>query len=401
MHPYVYKTSDYGQTWTALATPDLKGYAHVVREDLANPNLLFVGTEFGMFLTLDGGKHWAQFTGKLPNVAVRDIAIQPRESDLLIATHGRGIYILDDLTPLRALTPEILASDAALLPTRPAQLILPVQDQRFDGDAEFVGRNLPESAPIVYYQRKRNIVGSLKLEIFDADGKLITTTLGDPRRGVVSSGWAERMKPPKMPPAAGLVEQPFAFFGPQVLPGTYTVKLTKGKQTYAGKITLILDPRSNATPEDLALQNKTVMQLYDMLGQLTYVADATVDLRDQLRQRFSQASDRKLKTQLDKQAGQLEDFRGTLVAVKEGGMITGEHKLRENLGELYGGVNGFEGRPTQSQIERAAVLKKQLDDASARFQQLSDVSALNTGLAKAKLEPLKVLSQDDWNKRQQ
>src|SRR5262249_10310248 len=64
MHPYVYKTSDYGQTWTALATPDLKGYAHVVREDLANPNLLFVGTEFGMFLTLDGGKHWAQFTGK-------------------------------------------------------------------------------------------------------------------------------------------------------------------------------------------------------------------------------------------------------------------------------------------------------------------------------------------------
>src|SRR6201999_2267570 len=81
MKTYVYKTTDYGQTWTALSTNDLKGYANVVREDLVDPNLLFVGTEFGLFLSVDGGKNWAQFTGKLPNVAVRDIAIQPRESD--------------------------------------------------------------------------------------------------------------------------------------------------------------------------------------------------------------------------------------------------------------------------------------------------------------------------------
>ena len=400
MKPYVYKTTDYGQTWTALATPEIKGYAHVVREDLVNPNLLFVGTEFGLFLSLDGGKHWAQFTGKLPNVSVRDIAIQARESDLLIATHGRGIYILDDLTPLRALTPEILNADAALLPTRSSELILPVEEQRFDGDAEFVGRTLPESAPIVYYQKKRNIFGTLKLEVYDAQGQLVTTIQGDPRRGVNSVGWAERLKPPKMPPAASLVEQPFAFFGPQVLPGAYTVKLTKGKQTYNGQVKLIPDPRSNATEADLELQHKVVMQLYDMLGQLTYVADATVDLRDQARQRSSQSSDRKLKPQLDKLASQLDDFRATLVAVKEGGMITGERKLREDIGELYGGVNGFEGRPSQSQIERTAVLNKRLDDAAAKFQQLADVNQLNQGLAKAKLEPLKVLSKDDWNKKQ-
>jgi photosystem II stability/assembly factor-like uncharacterized protein len=404
MKTYVYKTADYGQTWTSLSTPDLKGYAHVVREDLVNPRLLFVGTEFGLFLTVDGGQHWAQFTGKLPNVAVRDLSIQPRESDLLIATHGRGIYILDDLTPLRALTPEILASNATLLPSRPAELVLPADEQRFDGDAEFVGRSLPESAPIVYYQRKRNIFGALKLEIYDAQGNLVNTLQGSPRRGVNRVEWAERLKPPKVPPAASLVEQPYAFVGPQVEPGTYTLKLIKGKDTYTGKLQMVADPRSDATPADLALQHKTVMELYGMLGQLTYVVDATVDLRDQLRQRASQPiKDHKLKVQLDNLTAQLESFRSTLVSVQEGGMITGEHKLRENLGELYGGVNGFTGKPTQSQLDRTQVMKKQLDDAKAKFQGISahDVPALNTALTKMKLEPVKILSKDDWDKKQQ
>jgi hypothetical protein len=206
-----------------------------------------------------------------------------------------------------------------------------------------------------------------------------------------------------VPPAASLVEQPYAFFGPQVEGGTYSIKLTKGKQTYDGKVQLVPDPRSDATADDLALQHKTVLQLYDMLGQLTYVADATVDLRDQARQRGEKASDRKLKAQLDKLAADLNDFHSTLVSVKEGGMITGEHKLRENLGELYGGVNGYLGRPTQSQLERAAVLNKQLQDAGAKFQSFADkdVAGVNAALTKAKLDLLKVLSKEDWNKKQQ
>jgi hypothetical protein len=334
---------------------------------------------------------------------VRDVAIQPRESDLLIATHGRGIYILDDLTPLRALTPEILAADAALLPSRPAELSLPADEQRFDADAEFVGRSLPETAPIVYYQRKRNIFGSLRVDIYDTQGNMVNSLQGSPRRGLNRVDWAERLKPPKVPPAASLVEQPYAFFGPQVEPGTYTVKLVKGKQTYDGKLELAPDPRSKATPDDLALQHKTVMQLYNMLGDLTYVVDSTVDLRDQLKQHSSQVTDRKLKAQLDSLVAQLESFRSTLVSVQEGGMITGEHKLRENLGELYGGVNGFTGRPTQSQLDRMVVLQKQLDDANAKFQGFSgrDITVLNGALEKAKQQPVKVLTKDDWTKKHQ
>jgi hypothetical protein len=319
---------------------------------------------------------------------------------LLLATHGRGIYVLDDLTPLRALTPEILASDAAILPTRPIELALPSFEQRFDGDSEFIGRSLPDAVPIVYYQRKRLIVGTLRIEIYDAQGNLLNTIQGEPRLGVVRVDWAERLKPPKVPPAASLVEQPFAFLGPQVEPGTYTVKLLRGKQTYTGKFELVPEARSQATRDDLAQQHKTVMQLYNMLGQLTYVSDATVDLRDQARRRSAQAKDRKLKSQLDSLASELDDFHSTLVSVKEGGMITGEHKLRENIGELYGGVNGFEGKPTQSQIERTAVLQAQLDDATAKFQKFSDVTKVNGDLSKARLEALQPMSKDDWNKKQ-
>ncbi len=162
MKTHVYQTKDYGKTWTSLSTSELSGYAHVVRQDLVNANLLFVGTEFGLFISIDGGAHWAQFKGSLPNVAVRDIAIHPRESDLLLATHGRGIYILDDLTPIRALTPELLAKDLVMLPSRPSVLTLPAGEQRFDGDAEFQGQTLPEAAAIVYYQKKRHIFGDLK-----------------------------------------------------------------------------------------------------------------------------------------------------------------------------------------------------------------------------------------------
>ena len=400
MKTYVYKTADYGASWTSLSTSDLKGYAHVVRQDLVNPNLLFVGTEFGLFVSIDGGAHWAQFKGKVPNVAVRDVVIQPRDSDLVIATHGRGVYIVDDLTPLRALTTQIVAQDFAFLPSRPATLTLPAGEQRFDGNSEFLAPTLPEAAPIIYYQKKRHIFGDLLIEIYDPQGKLVTTIQGDKRRGLNRVQWPERAKPPKVPPAAGLVENMFAFLGPQVQEGKYTIKVIKGKETYTTSINLVPDPRTKSTAADRALQHKTVVQLYDMLGHLTYVVDATVDLRNQARERAGSASDAQTKAQLQKLADDLEAFRSTLVSVKEGGMITGEHKLRENLGELYGGVNGYSGRPTQSQIEETSVFKQQLDDATSKFQSLTaQVPAINTQLQSAKAAPLTVMSEEDWSKK--
>jgi len=402
MKTHVYRTNDYGKTWTSLSTPELSGYAHVVREDLVNAHLLFVGTEFGLFISIDGGAHWAQFKGSLPNVAVRDIAIHPRESDLILATHGRGVYILDDLTPIRALTPELLAKDLVMLPSRPSVLTLPAGEQRFDGDSEFQGLTLPEAAAIVYYQRKRHIFGDLKLDIYDSKGQLVTSLQGDKRRGLNRVQWPERAKPPKMPPAAGLVQNGYVFFGPQAQEGTYTVKLTKGKETYSSEVKLVPDPRTKSTAADRELQHKTVTELYDMLAQLTYIVDATSELREQAKQRAGVAADDKLKAQLNGLAQRLEEFRSSLVSVKEGGMITGEKKLREHLGELYGGVNGYSGRPTQSQIESTTVLQKKLDEAGKQFQSIatSQVPPLNAALQGKNLEPLQVTSREDWDKKQ-
>src|SRR5437867_1938930 len=122
MRPYAYKSTDYGRTWTSLIAPDspVRGYAHVIKEDLINPQLLFLGTEFGLWLSVDGGQRWSRYKGgNMPSVAVRDMAIHPRDNDLVIATHGRGIWIVDDMTPLRALAPQTIARPATFVQTKP------------------------------------------------------------------------------------------------------------------------------------------------------------------------------------------------------------------------------------------------------------------------------------------
>src|SRR5262249_30230277 len=154
MKSYAYRTTDFGKSWQGLAGGEVKGYAHVLKEDLVNRDLLFLGTEQGLFLSLDGGKKWGQFTGRLPNVAVRDIAIRPRESDLLLATHGRGIYVIDDLTGLRALTAQVLNADAAFLPSRPSVMPIPSLEFRFEGDGDYEGQSLQDAAFITYYFKK-------------------------------------------------------------------------------------------------------------------------------------------------------------------------------------------------------------------------------------------------------
>jgi len=125
MKPHVYQTTDYGKTWTSLVTDDIEGHCHVILQDLVKEDLLFLGTESGLYISIDGGKGWARFKEKFPKVSVRSMAIHPREHDLILATHGRGIYIIDDITPLRSLTREVLESSVALLASRPSVMRIP------------------------------------------------------------------------------------------------------------------------------------------------------------------------------------------------------------------------------------------------------------------------------------
>ncbi len=370
MATYAYRTTDFGKTWQRLATDSVEGYAHVIRQDPVNPNLLFLGTEWGLWLSLDGGASWARYDAGLPaRVAVRDLAFQPRAQDLVIATHGRALYILDDLTPIRHLTPEVLASDVAILPSRPAVMTLSGQAQEFNGDDEFVGRNPDDAASIVYYQKKRHLFGDLFVQVYDSAGKAVSNPIpGTKQAGINRVEWPMRMRAPKMPPATALIP---TFVGPRVPEGRYRFTLTKGKTTYDGTVRLVPDPRNTYTAAERALQQSTAMQAYDMLERLSYVVDATIDLRDRARARADSVGGRTAR-RLNAYADQLDAFRKGLVATSEAGMLSGEEKLREQIGEVYGAVTGYDGPPTLSQIARIKALDGQLVAAEQQFAQLAD-----------------------------
>jgi photosystem II stability/assembly factor-like uncharacterized protein len=403
MAPHVFVTRDYGATFVALATDDVKGYCHVVKQDLVNPDLLFVGSEAGLFCSLDGGKQWAQIKAGIPNVAVRDLAIHPREGDLVVATHGRGLYIIDDLTPLRALTPRVMASDAALLDSRPSVLVIPSGEQRWDGDTDFSGESPSESATITYYLKKRHVIGDLRVEVLDASGHVLQRLDGTKRRGLNRVHWGMRLKGPKMPPAANLVPNNFAFVGPRAAAGDYKVRLTRDKDTYESTIRLTPDPRSTHSAEDRAAQVVLVNRLYGMLADLTYTVESLVDARDQARVRATAAGrGDALAKRLTAYADRLEALRTTLVAAREGGRLTGEVRLREELGDLYGKVNGYDGRPTESQGAVAERLGRELakgqTEAGAALG--GDLNAINAALAGRKLEPIKIATRAEWDERQ-
>ncbi|MBZ5531930.1 MAG: sialidase [Acidobacteriia bacterium] len=399
--PYAYKTTDFGATWTALGVQEsgVRGYAHIITEDTVNANLLFLGTEFGLWMSIDGGQHWAQYKGSgFPAVAVRDIVVQARESDLVIATHGRGIWIIDDISPLRKLTPDFMAKDAVLLDAT-AQQYLNTNGGWAEGDSTFYGPNRNTDAFITYYQHGRHIFGDLKIEIFDADGKLVDTVDGPKHRGLNRATWSMRLKPPLVPPAAQAAFG--AATGPRVLPGTYTVKLTKGDQVYTSKLNLVLDRRATYNLEDRKAQFELATKLYKQLGRMTYGVDAITALRDAANDRAGKlAQTDPLRKSVQQLADSADGLRSKIVATKEGGAITGEERIREYMTTVYGEVNNYDGRPTAQQAARADSLGRELEDVIHEFEQLTaaQLTKINDGLRKKKLEAITPLAQPQWEK---
>ena len=400
--PYLYKTTDFGKTWTALPVQQsgIRGYAHVIMEDTVEPNLLFLGTEFGLWISVDGGQRWAQYKGSdFPAVAVRDIVVHPRDSDLVLATHGRGIWIIDDITPLRALKPELMEKDATLVDGPPAIQYFNSQGGWAEGDETFIGPSRSTDAFITYYQKRRHIFGDLKIEIVDQDGKVLDTVSPTKHRGLNRASWSMRLKPPVVPPAATLLFE--AAQGPRVLPGTYTVKITKGDQVYTGPLKIVLDPRAKYSLEDRKAQYDLVSKLYKSIEHMAWAENAIVSVRDSAAARAAKLGDKDpLKARLKQLSDDAAGLRSKIVATKEGGMITGEERIRELMGKVYGDVNNYEGRPTEYQARRADDLAHELEDVITEFKALTDKSltAINAGLAKKKLEKIVVPTEADWQK---
>ncbi|MFL5357293.1 VPS10 domain-containing protein [Archangium sp.] len=381
--PYVFKTTDFGKTWTRIAGPQqgLRGYAHVVKEDVLEKDLLFVGTEYGLWISIDGGKRWAEFKGgNFPSVAVRDLVVHGRENDVVLATHGRGIWIIDDLTPLRELSDGLLEKDAAFLSARPVQQRMPGSGGWVEGDASFSGENPPGGAVITYYQKTRHLFGPIKLEILDPEGKVIDTIPASKRRGINRVSWSMRVAPPRSPRAAQLAYN--ATQGPRVLPGSYTVRLTKGDKVYETKLDIGLDRRAAYTLEDRKAQFDAAMRVHAMFGEMTDLTERIQFVRTSAGRLAEKLPEKDaLRRKLEGVEARGDELRKKIVATKEGGAITGEERLREHMDSLYGAILSYEGRPASYQLERIGVLQRELEDVTKAFASLTaQLPELNASL---------------------
>ncbi len=394
--PYVYKTDDYGKTWESLVTESITSYCHVVKQDPVNPDLLFLGTEFGLFVTIDNGSVWSQFTGNLPNVSIRDIVIQKRENDLVLATHGRGIMIIDDITPLRYLSLDVVEKDIAFLPSRPYVLRNIGSQQEFGIGDEFTGQNPPQQAFLTYYLKKRHIFGEMHLEVYDENGILINVLPAGKRKGINRVPLSIRMTPPKIPTSKSLS---FAgFIGPPLPAGDYTVKIVKGDLIEEGKINIINDPDSPHSEEDMALQYKTLMKAYHMLENLAYLDQQVLDMKKGADKILEEKPSRSLKKKLKELSENMENIHVKLVATKAEGMFTQEEQLREKIANIYGGVVNFMGKPTNSQIEALDLYETEMKEYQTKVQDVieNELPVINEMLIKDGKDIIIITTRDEF-----
>jgi photosystem II stability/assembly factor-like uncharacterized protein len=383
---YFGKSSDMGKTWTLFKSDEFTGFAHKIKEDLINKDLLFAGTEMGMFASVTGGREWFRMKNRIPEYAlVRDIAIHPKTHDLILGTHGRGVIVVDDIRPMRDLAGE-LSSKPVHIFTTDAQ---PIRDGQF-GNGGFPptggwsAGNPAGIPPIQYYLKDRIMSGDVKVEILNEKGELIQSMPGSKRKGVNKVYWNQRMTPNKSA-AGGTKMDRGGMLAPQVLPGNYTLKLTVGKEEYKQPFVLVHDSsNSSYSLEDRIAQNKASMELYNMQKDLNGLIEEVNGEKKLLKESSTKIKSEKVKKLLNTYDKSLEEFRAGLLATKQTSIFADEEQLRERLTELYVTIAGNEARPSNLQLERLQALQGELSSAKAKHAALNKQYADKVRQAMAK-----------------
>jgi hypothetical protein len=395
LHPYIYKTSDYGKTWTKLGQgiPDT-AYVRVVREDPKKRGLLYAGTETGIYVSFNDGANWRPLKLNLPTTPVHDLVI--KNNDLVVATHGRAFWILDDLTPLRQYSEEIAQKDVFLYTPGTAYRIQagasgPRQTSKR------VGQNPPAGAVIYYYLKDAPKADTeAKLEILDASGKVIRkyssteyNTLEEPpdpddkkpekelkpEAGLNRFVWDLRYEEARHVPGYYLYEYGSGARGPVAIPGNYQVRLTVGGQTQTAPFELKLDPRVKVSQEDLEAQLKLLLGTRDELSRVYDSVNQIQDVRAQLaglkRRLPENASAKNIVTAAD-------DLEKKLVAIREDLInldITANEdslayppQLDAKLAYLAMDAGTADSTPTEAEYRQFEKLKRQSGEFIARWE---------------------------------
>ncbi|HET9526978.1 MAG TPA: hypothetical protein VFO99_12475 [Pyrinomonadaceae bacterium] len=360
--PYIYKTTNGGKSWTSISgNLPAKAYVQIIREDPKNTNLLYAGTEIGLFASYDGGRNWLALNLKnLPNVAIHDIVVHPRENDLILATHGRSLWIFDDATVIQQMTQQILDSSAHLFSVRPGLRFTSRFTRYGIGDKVFTGPNPAAGALITYYlKEKLDDKADFKIQVFDRDGKLVQDLERPSReKGLNRVAWNLRLGGPEVrrPPTPEQISFGGGPRGPLVLPGTYTVKMTVGGKVYEQPVEVRLDP--GVTTPIAELHETLDMQI--KLRDMQTVVNSSLRFLDSVKEQLKQAQttmknlakepDRDLMKALEDYVKEVDALQDKLAARDDGLGFAGRAQVADDIGNLFFSLDANFG-PTRGQRE--------------------------------------------------
>lgn len=396
--PYVFYTTDYGKSWTNISA-GLPAYVHAIREDPRDKDLLFAGTEQGVSVSFDRGKRWSSLMLGMAPVPVYDLRIQPVFNDLILGTHGRGFYILDDITPLEGLA---ATKGPALFAPMPAWLYQPRPTYE-PGRGAFVADNRPYGALISYYlppRPKKARPPPLTLQITDAQGRVVRGLAAPNKPGVDRIVWDLTADPPR---AKNVVQDrrdyyvfyPLAIAGPQVLPGSYTVRLGVGKAIMEKPLTIKLDPASTATTGDLQAQYDALETLANLQerGEINIAIAANLDAQIATRRRSASvqlgAVLNAYRTSIDALADDLRNGNGSQNAgyTRPAALVDQIAYLRYLIGDYLGPPTAAEDVLIHSDTSQMDALNRK-----ARSLFVTRLDSLNERLKRAKLPPLRAVT---------
>jgi photosystem II stability/assembly factor-like uncharacterized protein len=426
--PHIYRTHDGGRTWKEI----VKGLpenapVNAVREDPVRRGMLFCGTELAVHVSFNDGDDWQPLRLNMPATSIRDLVVH--DDDIVVGTHGRSFWILDDITPLRQVTEQVAASDAFLFKPQLAYRVrwnmntdtpLPQEEPS--------GKNPPDGAIINYYL-KSPASGPVVLEVFDSSNRVVRRFSSDDRPerleaiekqvniptywirppqvlsaevGMQRFVWDLHYSPldwmpPQFPIAAIYRDTPRHPLGPWAMPGSYSVKLTVNGRSYTQTLNVKMDPRVKTLPADLGQQHAIAMRSYEGLLQVRDAQVQTRKLREQIKNLRERAAPGPLADALSSLDSKLTSLEGAGGGPRGGGgrgaAGGGEPSLNRMSGELLslmGLVEGADVRPTTQAVSASEEIQKRLSDLLARWLEIKDreLKSLNGRLREAQLTPL-------------
>jgi hypothetical protein len=397
LRPYIFKTSDYGKTWTKLTQgiPDTT-FVRAVREDPKKKGLLYAGTEMGVFVSFDDGAHWRALKLNLPTVPVHDLTV--KDDDLVVATHGRAFWILDDVSPLRQYSDELAQkSEHLYAPSTAYRIQAGASNPRHP--SKVAGQNPPAGAVIYYYLKDApKADAEAKLEILDSSGNVIRkyssteyNTLEEPpdpddkkpekqlkpEAGLNRFVWDLRYEEARRVPGYFLYEYGGGARGPVAVPGHYQVRLTVGGQTQTAGLDLKLDPRVHVSQEDLEAQFNLLLETRDELSRVYDAVNQIQDVRLQLsglKRRLPENASTKSITnaadELEKKLVGVRDQMINLDITANEDSLAYPPQLDAKLAYLAMDAGSADSAPTEPEIRELQKLKRQSGELLARWDDL-------------------------------